>query len=74
MGLNRRMPGDFAVVALSLEADQRGTSYGKLVAATTEEEREQITEKWKRLLYEKEGLGRRRSPRPTKQTGGKSGV
>lgn len=53
MGPNQIVPADFAVVALSLEARLRGTSYGKLVAATTEEERELITQKWKRKLYGK---------------------
>ena len=51
MGEYKRIPGDFGVIALSLEAQERGTSYGKLVAATTLEEREKIVEKWKKRLY-----------------------
>ena len=51
MGDYKRIPGDFAVVALSLEAQERRTSYGKLVAATSLEEREKIVDKWKKRLY-----------------------
>ena len=32
--------------ALAAEARRRGTSYGKLVADTTEEERHEITRRW----------------------------
>lgn len=51
MGEYKRIPGDFGVIALSLEAQERRTSYGKLVAASSLEEREKIVEKWKRRLY-----------------------
>ena len=47
----KKIPGDFGVIALSLEARKRGTSYGKLVAATTLEEREVIVEQWQKRLY-----------------------
>lgn len=51
MGEYKRIPGDFGVIAMSLEAQERRTSYGKLVAASSLEEREKIVEKWKRRLY-----------------------
>lgn len=51
MGRYKVIPGDFAVIALSLEAQERRTSYGKLVAATTFEEREKIVDKWRKRLY-----------------------
>lgn len=53
MGRSGRLPEDFGVIALSLEAQERGTSYGKLVAATTEEEREELVQAWKERLYGK---------------------
>ena len=56
----KKIPGDFGVVALSLEARKQGTSYGKLVAATTLEEREIIVERWRERLYGRYGDGRRR--------------
>ena len=51
----KKPPADFTVIALSIEAQLRGTSYGKLVAATTLEQREEIVEKWLRRLYGKQG-------------------
>ena len=60
MARNGILPEDFAVVALSLEALERGTSYGKLVAATTLEEREELTEAWKARLYGQKRRGRSR--------------
>lgn len=51
MGRYKVIPGDFGVIALSLEAQVRRTSYGKLVAATSLEEREKIVDKWKKRLY-----------------------
>lgn len=34
------------LTALAVEACRRGTSYGRLVAATTPEERREITRRW----------------------------
>lgn len=51
MRRKRKIPGDFAVIALSLEAQQRKTSYGKLYPRLSAEEREQIVEKWKKKIY-----------------------
>lgn len=51
MARNKKPPADFGVIALSLEAQMRRTSYGKLVGATTPEQREEIVEKWRRRLY-----------------------
>lgn len=44
----RKLPEGFAIIALSTEAVKRGTSYGKLVAAITEEERKKIIERYKK--------------------------
>lgn len=63
MAQNGMLPEDFAVVALSLEASERGTSYGKLVAATTLEEREELTQAWKERLY---GRSRKQGRKPRK--------
>lgn len=63
MAQNGILPEDFAVVALSLEALERGTSYGKLVAATTLEERETLIEAWKERLY---GRPRKQGRKPRK--------
>ena len=38
--------GAAVMAALCAEAKRRGTSYGKLIAATTEEEREEIVAMW----------------------------
>lgn len=51
MAKEKKIPGDFGTIALSLEAQERGTSYGKLVADTTLEQREKIVEYWKARLY-----------------------
>ena len=58
MGEYKRIPGDFGVIALSLEEQERRTSYGKLVAASSLEEREKIVEKWKLRLYGGKKRGR----------------
>ena len=50
------LPADFGSTALSLEASKRGTSYGKLVAATTLEEREKIVEEWRKRLSRQKKL------------------
>ena len=63
MARNGILPEDFAVVALSLEASERGTSYGKLVAATTLEERETLIEAWKERLC---GRPRKQGRKPRK--------
>ena len=51
MSRSRKLPADYAIDALSLEAERRAKkmnrpdySYGKLVGDTTEEERERITD------------------------------
>ena len=63
MAQNGILPEDFAVIALSLEAQERDTSYGKLVAATTLEEREELTQAWKERLY---GRSREQGRKPRK--------
>lgn len=42
-----KLPADFALNALSDEAIRRHTTYGKLVAAITPEERERIVEEYR---------------------------
>ena len=42
-----KLPADFALTALSDEALRRHTTYGKLVAAITSEERERIVEAYR---------------------------
>ena len=44
----RKLPEGFAIIALSTEAAKRGTSYGKLLAAITPEERKKIIERYKK--------------------------
>ena len=52
----KKLPADYAIDACSIEADGRGTSYGKLVAATTREEREKLAEEY-RMSFERGGRG-----------------
>ena len=48
----RKAIGDrTALMALALEAKRRGTSYGKLVAGTTEKEQEEIVKKYKKKRW-----------------------
>lgn len=50
----RKAIGDrTALMALALEAKRRGTSYGKLVAGTTEKEQEEIVQKYERRARKK---------------------
>ena len=51
----RKLPEGFAIIALSTEAAKRGTSYGKLVAAITEEERKKIIERYKKKWLAEKG-------------------
>ena len=51
----RKLPEGFAIIALSTEAAKRGTSYGKLVAATTREERKKIIERYKKKWLSEKG-------------------
>lgn len=60
------MPEDYAIDALALEADRRGIklgdpsySYGKLVADTTQEERERITDEYRALFGKRKNRGSR---------------
>ena len=62
MGQARKLPGDYAIDALALEADRRARrmgdpsySYGKLVADTTEEERERIADTYRAEQGKKHG-------------------
>lgn len=58
-----KLPTDYPVDALSVEAERRGKklgqpySYGQLVADTTREEREQIAEDFKRGFRRRRGGG-----------------
>lgn len=56
MSRSKKLPADYAIDAYSIEADGRGTSYGKLVAATTREEREKLAEEY-RMSFERSGRG-----------------
>ena len=55
--MSARLPEDYAIDALAVEADklrQAGKhqySYGKLVADTTEEQRQQIAERYRRKKH-----------------------
>ena len=58
------LPGDYALDALTKEADRRGKargdpsySYGKLMADTTEAERLEILAKYRKKFYRKHGGG-----------------
>ena len=62
MGRAMKLPGDYAIDALALEADCRARkmgdpsySYGKLVADTTEEERERIADSYRAEQGKKRG-------------------
>ena len=56
MAKSRKLPGDYAIDALSLEVERRKKkgdyrcSYGKLVADTTPAQRKEITEQYRREL------------------------
>lgn len=59
-----KLPGDYALDALSLEAQRRGKlmgdphySYGQLVADTTQEERERIADCYRAEYRRKRGRG-----------------
>ena len=60
IGLSRKLPEDYAIDALSLEAERRGRllgrpySYGHLVADTTLAQRQEIAEAYRR------GAGRKK--------------
>lgn len=62
----RKVPADYAIDALVLEADRRSKalgrpySYGQLVADTTREEREKIAEEYKQALKKALKKGRHR--------------
>lgn len=53
--MRRKIPEGFAIIALSTEAVKRGTSYGKLVAATTREERRKIVARYEKKWLERLG-------------------
>ena len=61
--MGKKLPADYAIDAFALEAERRGKalgrpySYGKLVADTTKEEREEI------LRAYREGSGKKRGGR-----------
>lgn len=64
MGSYGKLPEDYAIDALSLEAQRRGKligdphySYGQLVADTTEEERERIADCYRAEYRRKQGRG-----------------
>lgn len=44
--MRRRSRESLALIALAVEARQRGVTYGRLVAATTEDERQRIVERY----------------------------
>ena len=63
-----KLPGDYALDALALEVDRRAKklnrpdySYGKLIADTTQEERERITDTYRAEYKRKRGQGRTQS-------------
>lgn len=51
MARKRKMPKDFAVDALAIAAVKQHTSYGRLVAATTREQRADIAERYRANYY-----------------------
>lgn len=51
----RKLPEGFAIIALSTEAAKRGTSYGKLVAATSREERKKIIDRYEKKWRAEKG-------------------
>lgn len=63
MGRSVNLPADFAIDALSLEAQRRGRergrpySYGQLVADTTREQREEIAEAYEAAARRKQRSG-----------------
>lgn len=64
MGQSKKLPGDYAIDALSLEAERRAKkmnrpdySYGKLIADTTPEERERIADTYRAEYRRKRGRG-----------------
>lgn len=63
MAGGNKLPGDYAIDALSIEADRRrkvlgrAYSYGQLVADTTQEERERIVDTYRAEFKKKKGRG-----------------
>lgn len=62
MGGRSKLPADYAIDALSLEAERRAKkmnrpdySYGKLIADTTPEERERIADTYRAEYRKKRG-------------------
>lgn len=61
IGLSRKLPEDYAIDALSLEAERRSKlmgrpySYGQLVADTTIAQRQEIAEAYRRGAVRKKG-------------------
>ena len=58
-----KLPADYPVDALAVEAEQRAKqlgrpySYGQLVADTSEEQREEIAEKYRKHFKRRRGKG-----------------
>lgn len=69
--ISSKLPADYRIDALAIEADRIAKktgrpdySYGKLVADTTEGQRDEIAEDYKRKFRKKKGRGGTESPFP----------